>query len=162
MIEDKGVEDFFVRCRELGLRVTPQRMMVYRELSRTKEHPSAESVFDQVRKSMPTISLDTVYRTLSLLESRQLVWTVATVGRRARYDANMVPHYHFICRSCGSVSDLSGKLHEDFIVPKEVAELGRIDHVSVQLQGTCHVCLQAPGRQQQKRRKGSGKSRIDQ
>ena len=152
----KGVEDFLIRCREQGLRITPQSIAIVRELSSTKEHPAAETLYERIRKAMPTISLDTVYRTLALLESRQMVWTVATVGGRARYDATTVPHYHFICRSCRSVTDIISKT--DFRTPKEAQKLGNIDSVNVQLHGMCNCCRQTTG----ENRRRHGKSRTDQ
>ena len=63
----RKIEQFAYRCRQAGLKVTPQRIAVYRELLTTQEHPSAEILHRKLRKKFPSISLDTVNRTLLTL-----------------------------------------------------------------------------------------------
>ena len=66
--------DYFeTRCKELGLRITRQRQEIFRAVAQSNAHPSAETVFLQVRESLPNVSLDTVYRTLSSLEEMGLL-----------------------------------------------------------------------------------------
>lgn len=142
LTEDKNVESFVNLCRKLGIRGTPQRVVIFKELSATQEHPAAETIYESVKKTLPTISLNTVYKTLAFLESRRLVWTVATVGGRARYDATTSPHYHFICHSCKSVTDIFSKGDGAFCPPKEAMKLGAIKTVNVQLHGMCNCCIQ--------------------
>ena len=137
---EERVGCFVARCRELGIRVTPQRIAVFRELSATSEHPAAETIYERARENMPSMSLDTVYRTLSMFESKGMVTNVTTVAGRARYDAMIEPHYHFVCRSCNSVKDVLPDDPGSFRVPKGAAQLGRVDSVSVQLHGCCRSC----------------------
>ncbi|MEG2413387.1 MAG: transcriptional repressor [Clostridia bacterium] len=84
-----------------------RRQAVIDVLKSTKEHPSAESVYDECKKVIPSISLGTVYRNLALLEEQGDIIKVATVNGKDRYDADLSPHNHIVCRSCGKVSDAS-------------------------------------------------------
>ncbi|MCA1611938.1 MAG: transcriptional repressor [Thermoanaerobaculia bacterium] len=86
-------------------RETRQRRLVYRAVAQTDSHPTAEWVYERVRRAMPRVSLGTVYRNLQLLvaEGRLTTWTR---GRTTRYDADVEPHDHFVCRSCGLLLDV--------------------------------------------------------
>ena len=131
---------FVELCREAGLKATHQRTGIYRELARTDEHPDADTVFRRVRRRVPAISLDTVYRTLRLLEERSVIWRVASVGDRTRFDANTARHHHFVCRGCGRVQDFTHKEFDSFPTPRDVAGLGVVESVCVELRGLCTNC----------------------
>ena len=75
-------------------------------LQGTTSHPSAEMVYEMLRKEHPDISLATVYRNLARFKSQGLVSSVATVRGVERFDAMTYPHVHFICTDCDSVIDL--------------------------------------------------------
>ncbi|MEN3038316.1 MAG: transcriptional repressor [Candidatus Kryptonium sp.] len=88
-------------------RGSKQREAILRILQSTDIHPTADWIYDQVRKVIPNISLGTVYRNLNLLKDEGLIREVTIQGSSsARYDANLEPHYHFICLKCNSVYDL--------------------------------------------------------
>ncbi|GAB4280251.1 MAG: Fur family transcriptional regulator [Candidatus Rifleibacteriota bacterium] len=93
-------------CREKQLRLTPQRLEVYRALVKTCEHPSADWVLRKVRRRIPNISHDTVYRTLNWLVDNGLIFQVGVVNGVARYDGNLDFHFHCICENCNSVLDI--------------------------------------------------------
>lgn len=133
---------FISHCREMGVRVTPQRIATYRALVENDGHPSVDTIFEQVRDEMPSISLDTVYRTLSLLEDIGLARNVCIVDGKARYDPRTNPHCHFICLECDRVMDVLSDTVRPSELCREAEELGRIDHVSVDLHGCCRTCLQ--------------------
>ena len=86
-------------------RQTRQRKLVYEAVSGARTHPTAEWVYDRVRREMPRVSLGTIYRNLQLLvaEGRLRSWTR---GRATRYDADLSPHDHFLCEGCGLLLDL--------------------------------------------------------
>lgn len=88
-------------------RGSKQREAILRILQSTDIHPTADWIYDQVRKVIPNISLGTVYRNLNLLKDEGLIKEVTIYGSSsARYDANLEPHHHFICLICNSVYDL--------------------------------------------------------
>ena len=92
-------------CLDTGLKLTHQRIEIYRELLSAADHPSAETLFQRLRKTLPTLSLDTVYRTLSTFEDHNLVSRIQTAESQARFEAKMEPHHHAICNKCGKISD---------------------------------------------------------
>ena len=83
-----------------------KRQAIYELLLSTKEHPSAEWIYNSLKSEYPDLSLGTVYRNLKLLEENGTVKSVAVVDGRERYDALMSPHSHFICSKCGRVIDV--------------------------------------------------------
>ena len=93
------------KLKEAGLKVTPQRIAIYRALLGTKSHPTAESICREVRASMPGLSFNTVYKTLLSLEEKGLVQRLDVGQACDRYDANTRSHIHLVCLGCGKVSD---------------------------------------------------------
>lgn len=108
-----SVEIATVRLREAleatGHRFTEQRAAVYRFLSGTTSHPTADEVFQEVRRRIPGISLATVYKSLETLVNCGLAAKLTYSDGSARYDARMEPHHHARCLSCGAVTDVSSR-----------------------------------------------------
>jgi Fur family peroxide stress response transcriptional regulator len=137
---EQRVEAFRQTCIRQGVRITPQRTAVYREVARTEEHPDAETILQRLHERMPHVSLDTVYRTLALLEEMGLVSKVEVLSGRARYDANAEKHHHFVCVQCGRVCDFVKHEWDQFPVPEDVADMGEVQSVHVELRGVCKAC----------------------
>jgi Fe2+ or Zn2+ uptake regulation protein len=96
-------------CREAGAKLTHQRLEIFREVAKTGDHPDAETIHRRVRDRMPTVSLDTIYRTLWLLVDLGIVQTLGAGRERARFDANLDQHHHFVCVKCGLTRDFYSK-----------------------------------------------------
>lgn len=92
--------------RDRGLKVTPQRMCIFEVLSGARDHPTAETVYEQARRRMPTLALKTVYQTLNDLRSMGEVHQLDLGTGASRFDPNVDDHHHLVCVSCGSVRDL--------------------------------------------------------
>lgn len=137
---EQRVAAFAEAGRRQGIKATPQRLEILRELSATAEHPDAETIFTRVRRRLPSISLDTVYRTLRMLEEKGVISRVPSMQERARFDANMDRHHHFVCEACGRICDFYSTELDHFAPPPEVAALGRVESVHVELRGTCKAC----------------------
>ena len=146
---DRRVERFTEQCRCSGMKVTHQRMEVFRELAGTAEHPDAESIYQAVSSRLPAISRDTVYRTLSMLEEAGLVKKAQALAGPARYDANIDRHHHFVCTECGLVRDIFSETLDKLPVPPAAQRVGRVLSTHVQLQGICAAC--AAGKREKKR-----------
>ena len=130
-------------CRERSLRVTNQRLEVFRTIASCSQHPSVESVFKLVRQKLPNISLDTVYRTLSSMEEAGVVFRVG-LSNRARFDADLTPHYHFVCMECGEVVDIFPSGEKSLLeVPENIKNLGEVKNVNLQFHGVCNRCRTA-------------------
>ena len=127
-------------CRAAGARVTHQRREVLRAVVESDGHPDAQSVLQRVREQMPTISFDTVYRTLSFLEEHDLISRVHASGERARFDGNDRPHHHFICTKCGRITDFESKVVDEMTLPERARKLGTIASRQLQVYGICRDC----------------------
>ena len=122
--------------------MTHQRLEVAREVAQSDAHPDAETVFRGVRKRVPTISLDTVYRTLGEFERLGLVGRINATPGPTRYDANRAPHHHFVCKDCGLIRDLYSVCLDSLPAPEEAGLVGRIEGVEVRFRGVCRECMQ--------------------
>jgi len=141
---ERRVEAFTGALRAGGLRLTHQRLEVVREIAGTDEHPDAGAVHRAVRRRVPTISPDTVYRTLGALSALGLVGRV-DAGGPARYDANTARHHHFVCTRCGRVRDVEDAALDAW-GPAPVSVLpGRVESIEVQFKGVCRQCQPAAG-----------------
>jgi len=127
-------------AKEAGVKLTHQRLEIFRELAATDEHPDADTVFRAVQQRMPTISLDTVYRTLWMLHDLGLVTTLGPDRKRVRFDANLDQHHHYICTRCGLVRDFQSADLNALRVPDAVEELGSISDAHVEVRGVCRSC----------------------
>ena len=92
--------------RANGLKVTPQRLAILRELADDRSHPTAMELFERLREELPTMSFATVYNTLAALSEQGLCVARALEPGPVRFDPNMVPHDHAVCEDCGLVVDL--------------------------------------------------------
>lgn len=124
------------------MRQTRQRQAVLEVLRHTREHPDAAWIFQEVRRTVPNISLGTVYRALDALAQEGVVMVIERAGERARYDYRHEDHHHAVCRSCGAIFDVQlspvppasrAGLPEGF----EVVE------VVLEFHGTCARCRAA-------------------
>lgn len=88
------------------LKLTPQRLAVYRYLMGTKKHPSAETIYKALQEDYPTMSLATVYKAINTLVEVGLIQEINVGEGNFRYDFNAEPHPHIQCIKCGKVDDL--------------------------------------------------------
>jgi Fur family peroxide stress response transcriptional regulator len=136
----EGLEAAF---RRAGLKRTHQRREVFREVARRIDHPDAETVFLAVRKRMPTVSLDTVYRTLWLLSEVGLVSRLGPRRESVRFDANLRPHHHYVCMQCGLTRDFVSPALDAIRLPAAVRDLGSVVAIRVEARGSCATCAAA-------------------
>jgi Fur family peroxide stress response transcriptional regulator len=139
---EKRVAAFLDTCRRQGVKATHQRTEILRELAGSEEHPDAETILIRVRRRIPAISVDTVYRTLRLLEDKGVIARVGSMRDRARFDANTERHHHFVCTECGMIGDFCSDAMNRLPVPREVSEMGGVEGVYVELRGVCRKCKQ--------------------
>lgn len=130
-----------------GLRMTPQRIVLLGVLSQARTHPTADALYRQVRRRLPSVSQATVYRNLQELVRARLIGTLERAGSAVRYDANPDDHHHFICGRCGAVSDIYLK-GVDYAVDaaRSTMSLSRIERVELHLHGVCARCASRSGR----------------
>src|SRR3954470_23638973 len=101
------VEKMLAGVRAAGLKLTPQRMAIVKELASDESHPTAQEIFERLRPGLPTMSFATVYNTLGALSSAGLCAAMSLSPGSGRFDPNMAPHHHVVCDVCGAVRDVS-------------------------------------------------------
>jgi Fur family transcriptional regulator, peroxide stress response regulator len=138
-MEGREDRDFIAILREHGLQVTYQRLAVYQALYHTKEHPSAETIYQQVKKRFPMISLGTVYKTLERFHDVGLIRKVSPLTEVARYDAKISPHIHLVCLECQSVQDIAEPMMDMKVLLPERNGF-KVTSQQVLLQGYCAHC----------------------
>lgn len=127
-------------CRNADLKVTHQRLEIYRELVQAEDHPSAEMLYKRILGRLPTISLDTVYRTLATLEKHDLITRVQTAESQARFEAKTIRHHHAVCSNCGAITDFTWESFDQASVPEELSRWGKVAKKNAILEGICNAC----------------------
>lgn len=119
-----------------------KRNAILHYLQHTTSHPSAETIFTDLKTEIPDLSMGTVYRNLKLFQQQGLATSVATVKGIERFDANIDPHVHFICDTCGAVVDLH-QLHTPEALSTEAEDsIGcKVGACQLSFSGTCRDCL---------------------
>ena len=118
-----------------------KRDAILRCIRSTDVHPSAEWIYEQVRRTDPDISLATVYRNLALFKQTGQIVSLGTVGQVERFDANTQPHVHFICQRCDAVIDLPHMAVPQTLSSQAAAQAGgtvRACHLT--FTGLCDRC----------------------
>ncbi|MGM0602474.1 MAG: Fur family transcriptional regulator [Bacillota bacterium] len=121
-------------------RMTKQRKAILRVLKNTKSHPTADWIYEQVKKEIPNISLGTVYRNLNVLSELGKIQILDYGSTYSRYDGNPENHYHFRCEKCGKVFDIHVDLFDDInkIVNEETAF--QVNEHRLEFTGLCPEC----------------------
>ena len=133
-------DEFRARCRKAGLKVTPQRVAVYKALIGSKEHPSADMLWRRVRKTHPNISLDTVNRTLLTLAEIGVAFIVEGSGDVKRFDGRLEAHQHFKCIKCKKIIDFHHKPFDNIPIPKSISKKYTVLKKTVYFEGICDLC----------------------
>ena len=143
-MENCYTERIISRLREKGLKVTPQRIAIFRQLDGNTGHPSVEDIHREVCRDFPTISLATVYNTLDTLERISEVQAITLNPNRKHYDPNTTHHHHAVCTHCHTIQDVFTDFSGDLQVPPEVLANFRVDQASVCFRGLCRDCTSLP------------------
>lgn len=141
-----GCEQEFIRqLRKRGFRLTPQREMVLSVLHRIEGWVTAEEIYQQVQQLSTSVDISTVYRTLDLLQELHLVSSIDLGNDQRRYELLGVhdPHLHFVCRSCGQITNLAME-HAQFLVQYMQEQHGfKVELDDISIPGLCQACCTA-------------------
>jgi len=132
--------NFLALCRQKKLKITPQRTAIYHCLMEAKHHPTAEDIFEVVVRDFPSISFDTVYRTLNTFAEIGVSTIVEGFGKSRRFDSNMEQHHHFHCEKCGRILDFKFTDYDRLSVPEGLSRKNEIRSMRVVLVGLCEKC----------------------
>ena len=128
------------RCRAHGLRLTAQREVLLRVLSRARRHPTAHDLYQRVRKKLRSVSHATVYRNVQQLADARVISTLDRAGAM-QYDANPDEHHHIVCDRCGRVVDIYlTRISYRIDAKRSPIKRSVVAGCEVQLRGRCARC----------------------
>jgi len=137
----RDIEKVVKRFRETGLKITPQRLSIFKLLGSNHNHPSAEDIYREILKIHPSISFTTVYKTLQTLRDMGEIQELNICPERAHYDPNITEHAHAFCRSCKQIGDLENTLDPPPMIKFPDGPDGfEIHNVQVHAVGLCGEC----------------------
>lgn len=128
-------------CGDAGIKLTHQRLEIFRIVMASNDHPSAEEVYERLQAVLPTLALDTVYRTLATFDELGIVRKLHLMNERTLFDANLSCHHHFICTRCKAVEDLHWEDFDGSSLPETVQRIGQVQSRHLELHGVCNNCL---------------------
>ena len=137
---DTHVKRFIETCRQHQLKITPQRVAIYRELIQSKQHPTADMMFRSIRDAFPNISFDTVNRTLLTFAEIGVVEVVEVFGGPKRFDPDIGDHHHLHCKACGRIIDFEYDAYDRLELPEALAAAFTVTSRRVVLRGLCQAC----------------------
>lgn len=123
------------------IKYSRQRESIKNFLMERHDHPTADTVYMNMREQFPSISLGTVYRNLNLLVELGEIQKLNLNDGADRFDADTRPHYHFVCQQCQEVSDLQIPPMESINQTAQEHCSGKIDNHVTYFYGTCQHCL---------------------
>ncbi|MDH3329938.1 MAG: transcriptional repressor [Desulfobulbaceae bacterium] len=122
------------------LRMTHQREIILQELNKSKNHPSADELFERVKKKLPRISLATVYRNLEILSETGTINKIEISGRQKRFDWNLSKHNHIYCVQCHRVDNIDMKSNEKPSLQTDDKRGYQIEGCRIEFYGYCSDC----------------------
>lgn len=117
-----------------------QRLAILNELKSRCDHPTADVIYAEVRKTIPNISLGTVYRNLGFLAQNGDILKIPATAGSEHFDGNPAPHYHFKCNICGNVSDVALDLMPNLTEMAGNLVDGVVTGHSIMFEGKCGLC----------------------
>ncbi len=126
--------------RSKGYKATPQRIAICRFAINSRDHPTAQQVYDEVKKIHPTVSLATVYKTLQVLKNLDLIQELDLPHGQARFDSYMKPHINLICLQCGNIIDLDDTTALEITSKVAAAAKFKPKGQRIDIFGTCRRC----------------------
>ncbi len=143
-IERKNLEKklhlFKNTCHKNHLKITPQRVTIYKKLISSQEHPSATDIHRKIKNIFPDISLNTINTNLLAFNKIGLINVVEGSGDAKRFDVNLDPHHHFRCLDCNKIIDFYNKDFENIKIAEELIEEFTITDKKLHLEGICDRC----------------------
>ena len=120
-----------------------KRNAILSYLQGTNAHPSAETIYSDLKAEIPDLSIGTVYRNLTHFRKQGLVSSIATVNGVERFDANTEPHVHFICEGCDAVIDLHQLSTPQALCSEAEGSIGcSVSGCQLSFTGKCRDCLE--------------------
>jgi len=125
--------------RSNGIRVTNQRLEVYKLILDRDKHLTAEEIYSKIKENAPAISLATVYSILYLFKEKDLVEEIRINFGKSNFGIKKDPHHHFLCRNCGEILDIN--MAPCIGLEKKEFEGNLVEEAQAYFYGVCKLCL---------------------
>ena len=131
--------------RKKGYKATTQRIAICRFALHSRDHPTAQRTYNEVREMHPTVSLATVYKTLQILTKRGLIQELDLPQSQARFDSYVEPHINLVCLQCGNIQDFDDKTAQEMV--ERVTTKAQFTRTGQRLDiyGMCKTCRNTTG-----------------
>ncbi len=135
------LEQYVELLKKHDLKITPQRLSILTYLSSHHNHPTAEEIYETLKKKNPSLSKTTIYNNLETLTKAGILYKLTICPTEHRYDINTDMHHHFICKNCGTIYDINFQCPNIEQIQKRVTDQGHhIDEVHGYFKGICKEC----------------------
>jgi Fur family transcriptional regulator, peroxide stress response regulator len=143
-LRTQALDDFRRRCKEQGLAFTFQRQVIYEAVVDSREHPTPELIYEQVRQRIPSISLGTIYKNVKTFLDSGVLKEVTLHHGSLRLESNMTPHHHLVCSSCKAIFDIEETAVGPVGLPTSKLPTGfSVQQCRVEFVGVCKSCQRA-------------------
>ena len=126
--------------RRKGYKATSQRIAICRFAVRSRDHPTAQRIYGEVKLVHPTVSLATVYKTLHVLNELRLVQELPFAEGETRFDSYVQPHANLVCRGCGNISDVDDPVTEEMVARIAAKARFTLTGQRLDIYGLCEKC----------------------
>lgn len=144
------LDSIILKIKKIGYSLTPQRYEIIRILVESRNHPSANDIYNQIKLTYPMVSLNTVYKNLAMLSTLHEIREIKTLQDAVHFDGDISPHGHVICENCGKIEDIEIKEDclENFLKTHITdkfygTEAYRIRGYNIEFYGLCRHCIDA-------------------
>jgi Fur family peroxide stress response transcriptional regulator len=131
------------KYKQIGFKLTPQRLAILDYLEGNKNHPSADAIYSEVSKRFPTMSFATVYNTLDALREKGRILELTIDPDKKRFDPNTMPHHHLICLKCRNIVDIDAQFN--LKLPDRYSKEFEITGNHIEFYGVCPLCRKGHG-----------------
>ena len=140
MNSTQQIKLFRQKCQKHGVKLTPQRLLIYTELINDSNHPSADRIYRAIKPRYPAISIDTVHRTLDTFCNMGVAMMVEGTGIPKRFEGNLKRHHHARCVQCNAIIDFTCEAYDQIGTPPDLPQFFQILRKTVHLEGICEAC----------------------
>jgi len=133
------LQNYIDSFKENSIKITPQRVSIFKIIEGNTSHPSAEDIYQEIVKVNPNISFATVYNTLDKLCELNLLLKLNIENNKKHYDPNTNQHHHFLCKKCKKIVDI----FDDFKIEPtgKLIEKAKVDGYQINFYGICSECI---------------------
>ena len=140
MNQESRIQEFVEHIKAARMKVTPQRLLIFRAILRDESHPSPDRLYRRIKRSHPTISHATVYTTLETFARHGIIARLTPLHETVRFDPITKPHHHVVCVRCKKVSDLHDPEYDSLTIPEHVRRRNTVLGHSVYVNVLCPAC----------------------